>query len=75
MEYNYLRIAYHCHVLQIYRVDCLASPFSRMSGFLLLVTTQIYKNSDYEPHCPFYGAQYLLDLLHKCHQLPLELIA
>ena len=29
---------------------------------LLLVTTQIYKQGDYEPCYPFHGAQYLLDL-------------
>ena len=23
---------------------------------LLLATTQIYKNGNYEPHCPFHGA-------------------
>ena len=42
---------------------------------LLLAITQIYKNGDYEPHCPLHGAQYLLDLLHDCHQLPLEFMA
>ena len=26
--------------------------------FLLLATTQIYKNGDYEPHCTFHSAQY-----------------
>ena len=30
---------------------------------LLLATTQIYKNGDYEPHCPFHGAQYQPDLI------------
>ena len=52
----------------------LASSLGRVV-FLLLATTQIYKNSDYESRCPFHGAQYLLDLLHKCRQLPLEFIA
>ena len=42
---------------------------------LLLVTTQIHKNVDYELCCPFHGAQYLPDLLHEYHQLPLEFIA
>ena len=41
---------------------------------LLLVTTHIYKCSDYKPHCPFHGAQYQPDMLHLCHQLPLEFI-
>ena len=36
---------------------------------LLLVTTQIYKNDDYDPLCPFHDAQYLMDLLHKYRQL------
>ena len=72
---NYLRIVYHCHVLQIYHVDCPAMLLSRTSYFLLLATTQIYKNDDYKPHCPFYGAQYIPDLLHECHKLPLEFIS
>ena len=41
---------------------------------LLLATTQIYKQGDYEWRIPFYGAQYQLDLLHQCRQLPLDLI-
>ena len=66
---DYLRIVYHCHVLRIHCVDCPASSFSKMA------TTQIYKNGDYEPHCPFHGAQYLPHLLHECRQLPIEFIA
>ena len=66
---NYLRIIYHCHILQIHRVDL------GQVVFLLLTTTQIYKNGHYEPCCAFHGAQYLPDLLHKCCQLPLEFIA
>ena len=42
---------------------------------LLMAITQIYKHSVYKPHCPSHGAQYLPDLLHECHQLPLEIIA
>ena len=42
---------------------------------LLLAITRIYKNSDYEPRCPFHGTQYLPDLLHECRQLSLEFIA
>ena len=42
---------------------------------LLLATTQIYKKGDYEPYCPFHGAQYQPDLLHECRQLQLEFIA
>ena len=42
---------------------------------LLLATTRIYKNGDYELQRPFHGAQNLLDLLHECRQLPLEFIA
>ena len=44
-------------------------------ALLLLATTQIYKNGDYESRCPFHGAQYLPDLLHECNQLPFEFIA
>ena len=36
---------------------------------LLLLAT-----GDYGPRCPFRGPQYLLDLLHECRQLPLEII-
>ena len=42
---------------------------------LLLAITQNYKHGDYELCCPFYGAQYLMDLLHECPQPPLEFIA
>ena len=73
MEYNYLRMIYHCHVLQIHRVDYLVSPFSSMSCFP--ITGDYTENGNYEPCCPFHGAQYILDLLHECHQLPLEFIA
>ena len=40
-----------------------------------MVTTQIYKNDDYELRGPFHGAQYLPDLLHEYRKLPLEFIA
>ena len=54
---------------------CWQAPSLGRVVLLLLATTQTYKNSDYKPRCPFHGVQYLLDLLHKCHQLPLEFIA
>ena len=44
---NYLRILYHCHVLQILRMDWLTGSFSRMSCYPILTTTQIYKHGDY----------------------------
>ena len=34
----------------------LASSIGRVV-FLLLATTQVYKNDDYEPHCPFHDTQ------------------
>ena len=42
---------------------------------LLLVTTQIYKNGDFKPRCPFHSAEYLPNLLHECRWLPSDFIA
>ena len=59
--------------LQIHHVDWQA-PSTGQVVLLLLVTTLIYKHGDHEPCCPFHGTQYLVDLLHECHQLLLEFI-
>ena len=72
---NYLRIVitatcYKFIMWIVWLGSCLGQVI-----FLLLATTQIYKIYGYKPHCPFHGAQYLLDLLHECHKLPLEFIA
>ena len=60
--------------LQIHHVNVRQAPSPAQVILLLLVTTQIYRLSDYKPHCPFHGAQYLGDLLREYHQLPLEFI-
>ena len=49
--------------LQIHRVDWQAP--SPGVVLLLLATTQIYTHGDYEPSCPFHGAQYQADMLQK----------
>ena len=72
---NYLRIVYHNLLLKfIVWIGCHAPSLGRVV-FLLLATIQIYKTVATEKCCSFHGAQYLLDLLHECRQLPLEFIA
>ena len=66
---NYLRISYLYHILQIHYVDYPSGSFCRVSCFPII---DDHTNSYYKTHCLFYGVQYLLDLLHKCHQLSLE---
>ena len=66
---NYLKIIYHCRVLQINRVDWLAGSFSRTScsitgNYTGLLTIMVTMNLAIP-----------LDLLHKCCQLPLDSIA
>ena len=67
---NYLRIVYHCHICKFIVWIGQQAP----SLVLLLATTQIYKNGDYELCFLFYGAQDLPDLLLECHQLPFKSI-
>ena len=45
-----------------------------MSGSPITGDQKDDKHGDYEPRSLFHGAQYLLDLLHECRQLPLEFI-
>ena len=42
---------YYKFIVWIYR----QAPLGRVV-LLLVATTQIYKNGDYEPRCPFHGA-------------------
>ena len=78
---NYLRIIYHCHVLQIHHVDCPAISFSRTSCHPVTgnyTQLHIYKTvtMNHAVHFMVHSRPtYLLDLLHECHQLPLEFIA
>ena len=61
---NYLRIIYHSLLLKIHRVDWPAGSFSRMSCSPITHDYTDLLNGDYEPRCPFHGAQYLPDPLH-----------
>ena len=72
---NYLRIVFTATYCKF--IVWIGQQASSLGPVILfLVSTQIYKNSDYEPHCPFYGGQYYLpDQLHEYCQLPLEFIA
>ena len=61
--------------LQIHHEDWPADFFYMTSCTPITGDYTDYKHGDYELHCPFHGAQYLMDLLHKHRQLSLEFIA
>ena len=60
--------------VQFHHVDWPADSFSRMSYSITGNHTEIYIHGDCKSHCPFHGAQYLMELLHERHQLALEFI-